>query len=118
MNIIPIQQEGSRHTGPTELPEKIIIEGNPVYDTWTSAEFAVKGRMSTGTWVGEPGTMKIGRYPADEMFTLVYGEVEITNEDGSVLVMRAGDSGLIRKGWKGTWRNVEKSCKYFASVGD
>ena len=49
MNIIVIQQEGSKHTGPTELPQKIVTEGNPVYDTWTSAEFAVEGTMSTGT---------------------------------------------------------------------
>ena len=28
-----------------------------------------------------------------------------------------GDSVLVPKGWSGTWRNVEKSCKCFASVG-
>lgn len=34
------------------------------------------------------------------MFTLVSGQVEITNDDGSVLVLNPGDSGFIRKGWQ------------------
>ena len=117
MNVIPIRQEGAKHTGPTELPRKVIIDGNPVFDTWTSAEAAVNGTMRMGTWIGEPGTIRIGGYPADEMFTLVSGQVEITNDDRSVLVLNPGDSGFMRKGWKGTWRNVERSCKLFASVG-
>jgi uncharacterized cupin superfamily protein len=103
MNVIPIRQEGAKHTGPTELSQKIVIDGNPVFDTWTSAEVAVSGPMRLGTWIGEPGTIKMGHYPADEMFTLVFGKVEITNEDGSVLVLNPGDSGFMAKGWKGTW---------------
>lgn len=118
MNVIPIQQDGATHTGPTELPEKIIVDGNPVYETWTSAEAAVNGTMSLGTWIGEPGTINMRGYPADEMFTLVFGQVEITNEHGSVLVLNPGDSAFMRKGWRGRWRNVERSCKLFASVGE
>ncbi len=118
MNVVPIQQEGATHTGPRELPQKIILDGNPVFDTWTSAEVAVKGTMRMGTWIGEPGTIDMRGYPAHEMFTLVFGQVEITNEDGSVLVLNPGDSGFMHKGWKGTWRNVERSCKLFASVGE
>ena len=118
MNLIRIRQEDSKHAGTTELPKKFVVEGNPIYDTWVTEEFPVEGKLSTGLWTGEPGTMTIRNYPTDEVFTLISGKFEITNEDGSVVVMNPGESGLIRKGWSGTWRNVEKSCKCFTSVGD
>ena len=39
------------------------------------------------------------------------------NEDGSVVVVKAGQSGLMRKGWKGIFHVVEPSKKCFTAVG-
>ena len=79
---------------------------------------AVCKEMVTGLWKGEPGTMTMRNDPTDEVFTLIYGKFEITNEDDSVVVMNPGESALIRKGCSDSWRNVEKSCKCFTSDGD
>lgn len=117
MNIILIGQDDSNHAGTTEVPEKFVIDGKPTYDTWVSESFPVEGQMKTGLCSMQPGAMTIRNYPTDEVFTLVYGKFEITNEDGSVVVMNPGESGLIKKGWSGIWRNVEKSCKCYTSVG-
>ena len=116
MNIILIRQEDSKHAGRTEIPEKFVTEGKPSYDTWLTEEFEANGNVRTGLWTGEPGAMTIRNYPSDEVFTIIYGKCEITNEDGSVVVLNAGKSALIRKGWSGKWRNVDKSCKCFMSV--
>lgn len=118
MNIIPIKEEYATHAGTAEFPKKMIIEGNPVYDTWVSAEFAAEGAVKTGIWVSEPGKIDIRGYPTDEFFTVVSGKVEVTNDDGSVVVFNPGDSGLIRKGWIGVWHSVGKVSKCFVSVGN
>lgn len=117
MNIIPIKKEYATHAGTTKLPKKVVIEGNPDYDTWISAEFAAEGKVKTGLWVGKPGKIDIRGYPADEFFTIVSGRVEVTNDDGSVVTFNPGESGLIRKGWKGVWYNVEEASKCFVNVG-
>jgi uncharacterized protein len=116
MNIIPIKEEYATHAGTTELPQKIVIEGNPVFDTWISAEFAAEGKVKTGLWVGGPGKIDIRGYPADEFFTIVSGKVEVTNDDGSAVIFNPGESGLIRKGWKGVWHNIEKASKSFVNI--
>ena len=117
MKLILIQQDDSNHAGTTEVNEKFVIDGKPTYDTWVTESFPVEGEMKTGLCTMQPGAMTIRNYPTDEVFTLVSGKFEITNEDGSAVVMSPGESALIKKGWSGTWRNVEKSTKYYTSVG-
>ena len=87
MNIILIRQEDSKHAGRTEVPEKFVTEGKPTYETWVTEEFAAKGKVRTGLCTMEAGAMTIRNYPTDEVFTLVSGKFEITNEDGSVVAM-------------------------------
>ena len=118
MNVVPIRQEESSYVGRTEVNEKFVTDGKPSYDTWVTQELPAKGKLRTGLWTGDPGAMTMRNYPSDEVCTLIYGKVEITNEDGSVVVLNPGDSVLVPKGWSGAWRNVEKSCKCFASVSD
>lgn len=118
MKVIPIDQEKSEYIGRTDVPEKFVLEGKPSYETWLTRELPAEGKLRTGLWTGEPGTLTMRKYPTDEVCTIIYGKIEITNEDDSVLVLNPGDSVLVPKGWSGTWRNVEKSCKCFVSVGN
>ena len=118
MNVIPIDQEKSEYIGRTDVPEKSVLEGKPSYETWLTRELPAEGKLRTGLWTGEPGTLTMRKYPTDEVCTVIYGKIEITNEYDSVLVRKPGDSVLVPKGWSGTWRNGEKSCKCFVSVGN
>lgn len=42
--------------------------------------------------------------PTDEVGTVIYGKIEITNEDESVVVLSPDDSVLVPKGWSGPGR--------------
>ena len=55
-------------------------------------------------------------YPVDEVFTILAGEIEVSNEDGSVVHVRLGESGLLRKEWTGLFRTVESTRKCFVIV--
>ncbi|MGI9325525.1 MAG: cupin domain-containing protein [Pseudomonadales bacterium] len=48
--------------------------------------------MSTGIWTSEPGTLKINSYPVDEVFTVLSGKIEATNEDGSAVHVGPGQT--------------------------
>ena len=117
MNVIPILQDDAHYEGRTDIPEKFVLEGKPSYENWLTRELPASGKLRTGLWTGEAGTLTMRKYPTDEVCTVIYGKIEITNEDGSVVVLTPGESVLVPKGWSGTWRNVEKSCKCYASVG-
>ena len=80
MNVIPIDQDESKYIGRTDVPEKFVKEGKPSYETWLTRELPAEGKMRTGLWTGEPGTLTMRKYPPDEVCTLRYGKIEIPNE--------------------------------------
>jgi hypothetical protein len=117
MNAIAINVETGNHQGVSELPAKMVGGGNPVSESWVSSEFAVEGKVRTGIWVGQPGKIKIKSYPTNEVFTVISGKIELINEDGTVVLVHPGESGLMRKGWKGVFHIVEETRKCFVTVG-
>lgn len=118
MNIDLIQESSSRHEGVTQFPAEIVVEGTPTAETWVTDQFPAEGVVQTGIWVGEPGKINVPYYPTDEVFTVITGKIEITNEDGSVVTVNPGESGRIRKGWKGIWNVVEKTRKCYVTIGN
>ena len=48
-------------------------------------------------------------YPVDEVFTVLSGKIDVTNEDGSVVNVGPGQSCLLRKGWTGLFHTVEQT---------
>lgn len=117
LNAIAVSQETGASEGVMEMPADYIADGNPVSESWLSSEFPAEGKVRTGIWSGQPGTIKVPGYPTDEVFTVIEGRIEMTNEDGSVVILTPGKSVLMRKGWKGLFRIVEPSKKCFVSVG-
>ena len=97
-------------------PAEIVEEGDPRSKTWVAANFSAGGSVSTGIWSAEPGTLKVASYPVDEVFTVLSGKIEVTNEDGSVIHVGPGQSCLLRKGWTGLFRTVEQTKKCFVTV--
>jgi hypothetical protein len=118
MNITRIHETNSRNAGITEFPKEITLEGKPSAETWIADEFAAVGTVQTGIWVGEPGKIDVPYYPTDEIFTVTSGKIEVTNEDGSIVTIGPGETGRIRKGWKGVWHVIEKTRKYYVTIGN
>ncbi len=116
-NAIAIHEESGTPQGSTELPANIVSEGRAISESWITGEFQAEGQVRTGIWVGEPCTIDIPFYPNDEIFTVLSGAIEMTNHDGSTVMVGPGESGLVRKGWKGTFRVVGTTKKCFVDIG-
>lgn len=118
MNALLIEETQDNFSGES-VPKSALVEaGVPRSKTWTAASFTAGRSVSTGIWTSDPGILKVKSYPVDEVFTVLSGKIEITNEDGSVVHVGPGESCLLRKGWTGLFRTVEQTRKCFVTAED
>lgn len=117
LNAIAVSEATGKSAGMMTVPPEYVEEGSPSQEVFVSSEFPAEGKFEAGIWVGTPGKLKIEGYPSDEVFTVIEGRIDMINEDGSVVVVKVGESGLMRKGWKGIFHVVEPTKKCFAAVG-
>jgi uncharacterized cupin superfamily protein len=118
VNALLIEETEDNFSGESVPPSKVVEAGDPRSKTWTAASFTSGRSVSTGIWTAEPGILKVRSYPVDEIFTVLSGKIEVTNEDGSVVCVEPGQSCLLRKGWTGLFHTVEQTRKCFVTVGD
>ena len=59
-----------------------------------------EGGHDAGVWQCGPGKYRLERATA-EFFVLLDGHWILTGDDGDVYDLKAGDTLLLRKGWKG-----------------
>ena len=71
------------------------------------------GRFSFGLWRRAPETGPM-EPPYHEIAVLIQGEVEITDEDGSVHLAGPGDVLITPKGSTATWRALSPVKKFWA----
>ena len=91
--------------------------GTPVGDLpkQTDAGFFAAGNLIAGTWECEPGTMELD-LDITEFCHLLKGHWVLTSESGQVTDIKAGDSWIFPKGWKGTAEVVETVRKVYMIV--
>lgn len=118
MNAQLIEETDDNFSGEAVPPPQIVEAGNPISRTWTAASFSAGQSISTGIWSAEPGILKVKSYPVDEVFTVLSGRIDVTNEDGSVISVGPGQSCLLRKGWTGLFHTVEQTRKCFVTAKD
>ena len=68
--------------------------------------------LYAGTWECEPGIMKLD-LELMEFCHLLEGHWKLTSESGEVTEIRAGDSWIFPRGWKGTSEVIEKVRKVY-----
>ncbi|MCB1340015.1 MAG: cupin domain-containing protein [Pseudooceanicola sp.] len=90
----------------TPAPEKV-ISGKPVFTTWNLEE---RDGLYCGIWQSTVGKWRIA-YDEWEYCRILLGHSIIEGEDGTRLEVRAGDSFILRPGFKGTWEVVEFTRK-------
>ncbi|MAY62578.1 MAG: cupin [Rhizobiales bacterium] len=95
---------GPEHDAPA--PEKV-LSGDPKFTTWNAEE---RDGLYCGIWQATPGKWRIS-YDEWEYCHILSGHSVITEEGGEAVTVRAGDSFILRPGFKGTWEVLETTRK-------
>ncbi len=91
--------------------------GAPIGDLpkQTDAGFFEEGNLIAGTWECKPGKLQLD-LDVTEFCHLLKGHWVLTSESGQVTELRAGDSWVFPRGWKGTSEVVETIRKVYLIV--
>ena len=87
-----------------------LISGDPRFRTWNLEE-AGNG-LFAGVWEATPGKWRI-EYSEWEYCRILSGVSVIAEDGGESRTVKAGDSFVIRPGFKGTWEVVETTRKEY-----
>jgi uncharacterized cupin superfamily protein len=91
-------------------------ETDPPGDQFTAAE-SVDERFSCGLWQRDVQRRYFER-PYHEVAFIIEGEVEVTDNDGNLVVAGPGDILITPKGSKGYWKNLSPVKKFWAIYDD
>ena len=91
-------------------PQERIISGDPKFKTWNVEEQA--GGLYAGVWEATPGKWRI-QYDEWEYCRILSGVSMITEDGGETRRVTAGDSFIIRPGFKGAWEVIETTRKEY-----
>ena len=94
------------------LPTAKLIEGQPV---GLDHPWYQNGPVTAGIWRSSGYTEYYESYPCDEFMVVLDGEVTLES-DGFSATYKAGDSFLLPRGFRGTWRQPGPMLKYYMIV--
>lgn len=84
-----------------------LISGDPQFRTWNIEE---RDGLYCGIWESTPGKWKIA-YDEWEYCHILSGVSVISEDGGAAVQIKAGDSFVLRPGFKGTWEVIETTRK-------
>ncbi|MEI9898817.1 MAG: cupin domain-containing protein [Hyphomicrobium sp.] len=87
-----------------------LISGDPKFRSWNLEER--DGSLFAGVWESTPGKWRIA-YDEWEFCHILAGTSVISEEGGAARTVKAGDSFIIRPGFKGTWEVIETTRKEY-----
>lgn len=91
-------------------PVDRVIAGAPVFTTWNIEE--QPGGLYAGVWESTPGKWRI-QYDEWEYCRILSGVSIIAEDGGEEIRVGAGDSFIIRPGFRGTWEVIETTRKEY-----
>jgi uncharacterized protein len=87
-----------------------LISGNPKFRTWNVEE--AEGGLYAGIWESTPGKWRIV-YDEWEFCHILSGVSIITEDGGEARTVKAGDSFVLRPGFRGSWDVLETTRKEY-----
>lgn len=87
-----------------------LISGEPRFRTWNVEE--AEGGLYAGLWEATPGKWRI-EYDEWELCHILEGVSIIAEDGGEARTVRAGDSFVLKPGFKGSWEVVETTRKEY-----
>lgn len=91
-------------------PPDRVIAGDPKFRTWNVEE--ADGGVYAGIWEASPGKWRIA-YDEWEFCHILSGVSVIAEEGGEARTVGAGDSFVLRPGFRGTWEVLETTRKEY-----
>lgn len=96
-------------------PERL-ISGDPTLTSWP-LDSARDGTVNTGIWEMTPGEQRSIKGEIFEFCHILEGVVEVTEDGGPTQTFRAGDSLIMKPGFRGVWKTIETVRKIYVIVG-
>lgn len=87
-----------------------LLAGTPKFTSWNVEE--AEGGLFAGVWEATPGKWRV-EYDEWEFCHILAGVSVLTEDGGEARMLKAGDSFIIRPGFKGTWEVVETTRKEY-----
>jgi len=87
-----------------------VVSGAPKFRTWNVEER--DGGLYAGIWEATPGKWRIV-YDEWEFCHILSGVSVIAEDGAEARIVRAGDSFVLRPGFKGTWEVLETTRKEY-----
>jgi uncharacterized cupin superfamily protein len=87
-----------------------VISGDPKFRTWNVEER--DGGLYAGVWEATPGKWRIS-YDEWEFCHILSGVSVIAEDGGKTRTVKAGDSFVLRPGFKGSWEVLETTRKEY-----
>ncbi|WP_445682058.1 cupin domain-containing protein [Radicibacter daui] len=87
-----------------------LIHGSPEFTTWNIEQ--AEGGLWAGFWQSTPGKWRV-EYTEWEYCCIRSGVSIVTEDGGEARTVKAGDSFVLRPGFKGTWEVVETTLKEY-----
>ena len=106
--LLPVNTETEPEIGAPA--EGRVISGNPQFRTWNAEE--TSDGLYAGVWESTAGKWHVA-YDEWEFFQLISGVSVLTEEGKTPVTLRAGDSFIIRPGFKGSWEVIETTRKTY-----
>ena len=104
-----IVPQGTEAEEGAPAPDRL-ISGNPTFRTWNVDE--AEGGIYAGLWESTPGKWLVS-YDEWEFCHILSGVSIVTEDGGEARTVSAGDSFVLRPGFRGTWEVVETTRKEY-----
>lgn len=111
MTLIRLTTDATAPTPAAPAPDRV-VKGAPGFRSWDIEEH---GRTHAGIWEATPGAWRV-EYDEWEYCRILAGHSVLTAEDGTRHELRAGDSFVIRPGFRGVWEVIETTRKDYVIV--
>ena len=104
---VPMTIDGIAPIG--EVPDgSSVIAGSPRFRSWSLDE--ARSGLSSGIWEATPGKWRFENSHW-EYCRILSGTSIVTEDGGEPHMVKAGDSFILRAGFRGTWEVIETTRK-------
>lgn len=112
MHLLPVSRDGVTPEVSRPDPGKV-VSGDPVHTTWNIED---RGALCAGLWHSTSGAWAVD-YAEWEYIRILDGHSVLTDAQGHETHLRAGDSWIIRPGFRGVWDVREPTLKEYVILG-